>query len=59
MNCCTDQHDPSYAKGAEPRCCGGGEREFDYTNGAERALEKAVTSGWTVVSIKDDWATVF
>ena len=36
-----------------------GEREFDYTSGAEQALEKAGTSGWTVVSIKDDWTTVF
>jgi phosphoserine phosphatase len=36
-----------------------GEREFDYTTGAEQALEKADTTGWTVVSIKNDWATVF
>jgi phosphoglycolate phosphatase-like HAD superfamily hydrolase len=35
------------------------EREFDYTSGAERALEKADTSGWTVVSIRKDWGTVF
>jgi phosphoserine phosphatase len=35
------------------------EREFDYTSGAEQALEKAQTSGWTVASVKDDWATVF
>jgi hypothetical protein len=35
------------------------EREFDYTSGAEQALEKASTSGWTVVSIRHDWATVF
>ena len=35
------------------------EREFDYTAGAERALEHAATYGWTVVSIKNDWATVF
>ena len=36
-----------------------GEREFDYTSGAEQALRKAETNGWTLVSIKDDWATVF
>jgi hypothetical protein len=36
-----------------------GEREFDYTGGAERALERARTDGWTVVSVKDDWSTVF
>ena len=36
-----------------------GEREFDYTSGAEQALEKAGSDGWTVVSVKDDWATVF
>ena len=35
------------------------EREFDYTAGAERALEHAKTYGWTVVSMKNDWATVF
>jgi phosphoserine phosphatase len=35
------------------------EREFDYTAGAEQALQQAATSGWTVVSIKDDWTTVF
>jgi hypothetical protein len=34
-------------------------REFAYTSGAERALEKAGTDGWTVVSMKDDFATVF
>jgi phosphoserine phosphatase len=35
------------------------EREFDYTSGAEQALERAATSGWTVVSVKNDWVTVF
>ncbi len=35
------------------------EREFDYVSGAERALDRAASSGWTVVSIKNDWATVF
>jgi phosphoserine phosphatase len=35
------------------------EREFDYVSGAERALEHAATEGWTVVSMRDDWATVF
>jgi phosphoserine phosphatase len=35
------------------------EREFDYTSGAEQALEQARTNRWTVVSVKDDWATVF
>jgi hypothetical protein len=35
------------------------EREFDYTSGAEQALQKADTDGWTVVSVKNDWATVF
>jgi phosphoserine phosphatase len=36
-----------------------GEREFDYTTGAEQALEQASKHNWTVVSIKNDWATVF
>jgi phosphoglycolate phosphatase-like HAD superfamily hydrolase len=35
------------------------EREFAYTTGAERALERAADDGWTVVSVKDDWTTVF
>ncbi len=35
------------------------EREFDYTSGAEQALERAEASGWTVASIKDDWTRVF
>jgi hypothetical protein len=35
------------------------EREFAYTSGAEKALAEARTSGWTVVSMKDDFATVF
>ena len=34
------------------------EREFDYTAGAEQALEQARTNGWTVVSVKDHWTTV-
>jgi len=36
-----------------------GEREFAYTAGSEAALEQAGRDGWTVVSMKDDWATVF
>ena len=35
------------------------DREFDYTTGAELALERAGADGWTVVSVKDDWSTVF
>jgi phosphoserine phosphatase len=35
------------------------DREFAYTAGAEQALARADHDGWTVVSIKDDWATVF
>jgi phosphoserine phosphatase len=35
------------------------EREFDYTSGAEQALECAHGSGWTIVSVKDDWAKIF
>jgi phosphoglycolate phosphatase-like HAD superfamily hydrolase len=34
-------------------------REFDYLVGAEQAVQLASTRGWTVVSVKDDWATVF
>jgi phosphoserine phosphatase len=35
------------------------DREFDYTAGAEDALERARAHGWTIVSVKDDWKTVF
>jgi phosphoserine phosphatase len=35
------------------------EREFSYTAGAEASLEQAHAQDWTVVSIKNDWATVF
>jgi phosphoserine phosphatase len=35
------------------------EREFDYVTGAEDSLERAAALGWTVVSVKDDWKTVF
>src|SRR5947209_17600465 len=35
------------------------EREFAYTGGAEQALERASEQDWTVVSVKDDWASVF
>ena len=35
------------------------EREFSYTSGAEKSLAKAKELGWTVVSMKDDWNTVF
>lgn len=35
------------------------EREFAYTAGAEDALDRAKARGWTIVSIKDDWRTVF
>ena len=35
------------------------EREYDYDHGTERALEVATERGWVVVSIRDDFATVF
>jgi phosphoglycolate phosphatase-like HAD superfamily hydrolase len=35
------------------------EREFDYTAGAEQALEQAQRDDWTVVSVRHDWLTVF
>jgi phosphoglycolate phosphatase-like HAD superfamily hydrolase len=34
-------------------------REFGYTAGAERALDLAAEAGWTVASMRDDWATIF
>ena len=35
------------------------EREFDYASGAEDALKRAEADAWTVVSMKNDWSTVF
>jgi phosphoglycolate phosphatase-like HAD superfamily hydrolase len=35
------------------------ERDFDYTAGAEDALARAADKGWTVISIRDAWSTVF
>jgi len=35
------------------------DREFDYVAGAEKSLDEAKTRGWTVASIKSDWAKVF
>lgn len=35
------------------------DREFAYTAGAEDSLERARAKGWTVVSIANDWSTVF
>ncbi|GIG70456.1 haloacid dehalogenase-like hydrolase [Phytomonospora endophytica] len=34
-------------------------REFSYTVGAEDALAHANTEGWTLISVRDDWDTVF
>jgi hypothetical protein len=35
------------------------ERESAYTAGAEDALERAGDRDWTVISMKNDWVTVF
>ena len=35
------------------------DREFDYTAGAEDALKMAQDYGWAVISMKQDWSTVF
>ena len=35
------------------------DREFDYVAGAEQALEHAREKNWTVVSMKNDWTSVF
>jgi phosphoglycolate phosphatase-like HAD superfamily hydrolase len=35
------------------------DREFEYTTGAEAALTKARSDDWSVISVKNDWSTVF
>jgi phosphoglycolate phosphatase-like HAD superfamily hydrolase len=36
-----------------------GNREFAYQTGAEASMETARQEGWTVISVKQDWKTVF
>jgi phosphoserine phosphatase len=35
------------------------DREFAYTTAAEASIAKAAELGWTVVSMKNDWITVY
>jgi phosphoglycolate phosphatase-like HAD superfamily hydrolase len=35
------------------------DREFAYTEGAERALDLAAESAWVVASMRDEWVSVF
>jgi hypothetical protein len=35
------------------------DREFDYIDGAEQVISTAENRGWTIVSVKHDWAKVF
>jgi len=35
------------------------EREYAYDSGAEKALQAAANEGWVVVSMRNDWRTVF
>jgi phosphoserine phosphatase len=35
------------------------DREYAYTKAAQKSLARAGELGWTVVSMKDDWTTVF
>jgi len=35
------------------------DREYAYDEGAEKALQLAPGQGWVVVSMKNDWKTVF
>ncbi|MGA7052569.1 MAG: HAD family hydrolase [Mycobacterium sp.] len=53
-----------YTQSAKPSLCllvlhDDASREFDYVAGAEKALDEANANGWTVVSIRDCWKTVF
>ncbi|MCB9153892.1 MAG: haloacid dehalogenase-like hydrolase [Caldilineae bacterium] len=36
-----------------------GEREFEYSAGAEKALDTTQSQGWTAVSIQRDWRQIF
>jgi len=53
-----------YTQAAGPALCllvrhDDGDREFAYTAGAEKALDEAKARARTVVSIRNDWTTVF
>ncbi|BDB40332.1 MULTISPECIES: HAD family hydrolase [Mycobacterium] len=53
-----------YAHGSRPALCmlvchDDADREFAYAAGAERAGDLAREKGWTVVSMRGDWRTVF
>jgi len=36
-----------------------GEREFEYSSGAEKALGMTLSQGWTAVSMQRDWRQIF
>jgi len=36
-----------------------GEREFEYSSGAEKALGMTLSQGWTAVSMQRDWQQIF
>jgi phosphoglycolate phosphatase-like HAD superfamily hydrolase len=53
-----------YTQTAKPSLCllvlhDDADREFDYVAGAEKALDEAKVHGWSVVSIRSCWTTVF
>jgi len=35
------------------------DREYAYSTAAEKSVAAAAAHGWTVVSMKDDWTTIF
>ena len=35
------------------------DREFEYTAGAEASVQRAKAQGWTMISMKEDWTSVF
>jgi phosphoglycolate phosphatase-like HAD superfamily hydrolase len=59
-----DIHMLQYIHAGSPSLCllllhDDADREFDYVAGAEKSLEEADVNGWTVVSIRNSWTTVF
>ena len=59
-----DIHMLQHAHAGSPSLCllllhDDADREFDYVAGAEKSLEEAEVKGWTVVSIRNSWTTVF
>ena len=54
--CPRSQRVGTRAVGTSRRCCA---REYAYDDGTNKTLQRAAHEGWTVVSMKNDWKSMF